>query len=154
MFLRGISGQTRKDILQRLKIKDPDHKRGNPYNIEKVANTATYILSGSAVDQIGSDPMSGRTSATMSASSGGHGVTIKKEEMDLSKVWKMLKGFQVTLESLTRGQGPQIAIGPQPAPLARTPRCAFCSNPGHFIRSCPKVLKYIQAGKCLHDSNG
>ncbi|KAL5478648.1 hypothetical protein ACEPAI_1925 [Sanghuangporus weigelae] len=153
-FLRGISGQTQKDILQRLEIKDPDHERGDPYNIDKVANAAMYILLRSAVDQVGSDPLSGGTSTTTSASSREHGTTVKKEEVDLSKVWETLKGFQITLESLTRGPSPRNAAGPQPAPLARTPGCAFCSDPNHFIRSCTKVLEYIQAGKCQRDTSG
>ncbi|KAL5526227.1 hypothetical protein ACEPAG_7566 [Sanghuangporus baumii] len=152
-FLRGILGQTQKDVLQRLEIKDPDHERGNPYDIDKVATAAMYILSGSAVDQIGADLLSSGTSATTSATTSRQGVTVKKEEVDLSKVWETLKGFQITLESLTRGPNPRSAAGPQPAPLARTPGCAFCSNPSHFIRSCTKVLEYIQAGKCLRDTN-
>ncbi|KAL5522432.1 hypothetical protein ACEPAG_8448 [Sanghuangporus baumii] len=41
-FFRGISGQTRKDVLQQLKIKDPDHERGNPYDINKVATATMY----------------------------------------------------------------------------------------------------------------
>ncbi|KAL5526224.1 hypothetical protein ACEPAG_7563 [Sanghuangporus baumii] len=132
-FLRGIS----------------DHERGDPYDIDKVATAAMYILSGSAVDQIGADPLSSGTSATTSATTSGQDVTVKKEEADLSKVWEMLKGFQITLESLTRGPNPRSAAGPQPAPLTRSPGCAFCSDPSHFIRSCTKVLEYIQAGKCL-----
>ncbi|KAL5508628.1 hypothetical protein ACEPAH_6247 [Sanghuangporus vaninii] len=146
-FLHGISGQTQKDVLQRLEIKDPDHERGDPYDIDKVATATMYILSGSAVDQIGSDSLSSRTSATSSTTLGGQGVTVKKEKADLTKVWETLKGFKITLESLTRGPNPRPAAGPQPAPLARTPGCTFCSDPGHFIRSCTKVLEYIQAGK-------
>lgn len=37
---------------------------------------------------------------------------------------------------------------------ARSPGCLFCSDLGHFIRSCPHIDAYVSAGKCCRAPDG
>ncbi|KAJ7664829.1 hypothetical protein B0H17DRAFT_951897 [Mycena rosella] len=36
----------------------------------------------------------------------------------------------------------------------RVGKCAFCSESGHYLRECPKVLEYVRAGKCMQNEQG
>ena len=153
-FLRGITGELRAMVMRRLEIKDPDHGYGEPFNIEVIAREADYILGGAT---IGAQTFNAThatlatTSATL-ATGNGSSATVKKEEVNLSTVLETLKSFQLQLDALGRTGAPRQ--GQQGSTSGQRPPCAFCGEPGHFIRSCAKVLEYIRVGKCARNAEG
>lgn len=147
-FIRAFTGELRTILLRKLEIAKPLHKYGAPYDIDDVVTQANLILGGSAFwdESTSSAPRGGTTSTERT--------TVKKEEVDLSTVMDTLKSFQVQIDSLQRGQ---VAVPPfrQQQPFSqRPPGCSFCSEVGHYIRQCPRVLEFVQAGKCIRDPQG
>lgn len=140
-FMKAISGEFRERLIRRLEIKDPDHRPGTPYPVAKVIEHGDFVLGGIAAESP-AVPSSSAPSA------------VKKEEVNLGSVWDTLKSLQVQLDTLGRaGSVPRSA--PPPGQVQnRAPGCAFCGELSHYIRSCPKVLEYISAGKCARNAEG
>ncbi|KAL5532503.1 hypothetical protein ACEPAF_6073 [Sanghuangporus sanghuang] len=146
MFLMGITGDLREALIRRIEIKLPDHDSSTPYKIKDVLEHSNFVLGGKIVGSFGSNfppPATGEASTSI----------VKKEEVDLAKVMDTLKSFQVTLDALSKGNVPHRP-GAERSETPRNPVCNFCGEAGHYIRSCTKVLEYIQAGKCVRSQDG
>ena len=48
----------------------------------------------------------------------------------------------------------QQATGPPNLPKLRSHHCVFCSDPNHYLSSCPMSAEYVQKGMCQKNSDG
>ena len=136
-YLAGIHKTLRDEIVRRREAKGKEH----PYPMTEVYAEALTILTKES-------PVLWERGIATGASPGGS-VSVKKEEPDLSKVIDTLKSFQLQIDALSRTAAPRPSFTGAPLSTPRPIGCNFCSDPHHFIRACPKVQEYIQAGKCI-----
>lgn len=148
IFLRAFTGDLRTAVLRKLEITQPDHEEGDPYEVEKVVAQANLILGGTAYRNASSTSTPQGGSSTTSASK------VKQEDVNLSTIMNTLKSFQVQIDSLARGPSSAPPFRPTQQSNPRPAGCAFCGEIGHYIRQCPRVPDFIQAGKCVRDAQG
>lgn len=134
MFARAFTGEFRDRLRQRLEVKAADPGPGKPYEVGTVFEHAEHILAGSSFD----DGIARKGSTTPVP-------TVKTE--DTGSLWETIKNLQVQVEML--GRRPQGSGG-----MYRSPGCNFCGETSHFVRSCPRVVEYEQAGKCQRTPEG
>lgn len=84
---------------------------------------------------------------------------VKRETFDLSSTYNGLN-----LESLADEVEKRISVlekqqvsnnSASPSlPRTRTNQCLFCSDPSHYLGTCPHVAEYIKKGLCQKNTNG
>ena len=134
-------------ITNRLQLKFPDQHANDPYKVDDVCEAARFLLQNSAASE---GPHSlittSRAPALVSTSSplvpAESPVKAKQFGLLISQIAKTIE----RLDAMSR-QGAGGGTGP------RTRMCHFCGG-AHFVRECPKVNKYITAGKCKRNSEG
>ena len=141
-YLAGIHKKLRDEVIRLQEAKGEEH----PYKMTDVYATALKILTKES-------PVLWDRGIATGASPGGS-TSVKQEETDLSKVLDTLKSFQIQIDTLSRTAAPRSAFTRAPMASPRPIGCNFCSDPHHFIRACPKVVEYIQAGKCARGPDG
>lgn len=132
LYLSGIKGDFREEVLQRLMITHSTIYRGGPYPIATVRAAVLFLLKGSL------QASSARTLVTTSAAATTAPVAPKTEESSLeSTVMELKQGFESIRAMLTR-QGTsgyrdnQLGTGQQ----AQSNICNYCREPGHYQRNC------------------
>ena len=141
-YLAGIHKNLRDEIVRRQEAQGIEH----PYPHSDVYSVALKILTKES-------PVLWERGIATGASPGGS-ASVKQEEADMTKVLDTLKSFQVQIDTLSRSAAPRPSFTRAPMPAARGFGCNFCGDPHHFIRVCPKVNEYIQAGKCARNAEG
>ena len=144
-YLAGVHKTLRDEIIKRQEAQGNEH----PYPSSDVYAEALKILTKESPvlwDRIDRGASSGVPP--------GGSISVKQEETDLSKVLDTLKSFQIQIDTLSRSAAPRSAFTRAPMASPRPIGCNFCSDPHHFIRACPKVLEYLQAGKCARGHDG
>lgn len=132
LYLSGIKGGFREEVLQRLMITHPTIYRGGPYPIATVRAAVLFLLKGSL------QASSATTLVSTSVASSTASVTPKAEESSLeSTVMELKQGFESIRAMLTRqGAGSyrdnQFSNGQQ----AQSNICNYCRESGHYRRNC------------------
>lgn len=163
--MKGIHHDFQLQVLGRLHISEKDHDMDLPYPMDEVYKAAIYILGGQT--------FYGVTHQTP-------GVTIKTEPSEVqASIQQMsaqlVSGFSAMTQALTtalqannRPQLPPYNSNRAPNPYAnRAPPqrqnpqgptqsqlCSFCSDPNHFMRTCPLAREYERDGKCVRNADG
>ena len=142
-FLQGLVPSFRDKVQGQLKAENPTHHSDNPYSLAEISTAALFVLS------------SNHTSFAPKESSPA---PVKKETYDLSRGYDSMNINAIAEEvakriaSLERLQQPP-AGGQIPA-RSRLNFCIFCSDPEHYLSSCPHAAEYTQKGLCQKNSDG
>ena len=136
LFIKAIIEALRNRLQLRLEVKEEDPSSRVSYSLKKVILHTDFLLTRSTLEEEFDTDSRGSTS-----------VVTKIEDVDIEKVWDAVKSLQVQLENMRRRS--PISTGES----ERSVECAFCGDLRHFIRFCPRVSIYIQAGKCSRGSN-
>lgn len=142
-FMRAITGRLRDALMDRLRIKLPDHEEGTPYPVADLVKNTEFILGGSAF---------GSSELFSSPSTSPTDQKLKKEDVNLMAIAEALRNMQTRMDTIASGRGPRSAGSAPAGP--RPDGCLACGGKDHFARNCPKVAEYQQAGKCARSADG
>ena len=153
-FLRALQLELESRVRQGLQNTKPDHDPQDPYNLKELYNVAVFCIKGSMpAGAIGAAPV---LPINIKAELQGEVQSAIKSAM--SEMTEMFKNIFVAQVQFTNGGhahvGPPQARGlpilaqPLPQQSGNQTKCHFCSEPGHFMRECEVVGKYICIGKC------
>jgi hypothetical protein len=87
----------------------------------------------------------------------GHTVPAPRETFDMTAIKQFLVSADALMNKLNTklDQSPIPSFNQQYRPsnpqYSPQPGCRACSDPSHFIRSCPKVMDYLHQGHCIKD---
>ena len=140
-FLQGLEKTFRDKVQGQLRAENPKHHSDDPYTLADISTAALFVLSSFHMEYVKKEVPP---------------VPIKKEVFDLSSGYKHLNINAIadevakriaTLEKQQSTGGPNL-------PRLRTHHCIFCSDPDHYLSSCPHVSEYIQKGLCQRNTDG
>jgi gag-polyprotein putative aspartyl protease len=140
-FLQGLALAFREKVQAQLKAENPKHHSDDPYSLSEISTAALFVLS---CDHAGAP----RGEASPNP--------VKKETFDLSKGYGSLNISAIAEEVAKRIntlERHQVTGGPS-LPRLRSHHCIFCSDPEHYLSSCPCCAEYIQKGLCQKNSDG
>lgn len=147
LFHKGISGRLSEMLQDRLRIKEPDHEEGIPYDIDIVSRNALFLLGGSTF----SNPGNAATPSTSSSTS-AENIPIKQEANSFAKFEERIAAMvESKFAALTQLVTANRRFG---SGAGQTRDCAGCGSPDHFIRQCPKIEDLIQKGLCVRGADG
>ena len=134
-FFQGLNPSFRDKVQGQLKAENPTHHTDNPYSVPEISKAALFILSCDHTDVDDQEASS---------------VPIKKEMFDLSHGYDNLNINALVEEIAKRISSleKQQATGGPNLPRLRSNHCVFCSDPEHYLSSCPHAAEYIQKGLC------
>ena len=141
-FLQGLVPSFREKVQGQLKAENPTHHSDDPYSLAEISTAALFILS------------SNHTSFPPKDSSPA---PVKKETFDLSRGYDNLNINAIAEEVAKRIaslEKPQQPAGGQVPPRPRLNFCIFCSDPEHYLSSCPHAAEYVQKGLCQRNADG
>ena len=142
-FLQGLQPSFREKVQNQLKAEDPKHHSDDPYTLAKISAATLFILSCEHIEfdrgEVQSVPS-----------------PVKKEMFDLSQGFESLNINAIVEEVAKRISSleKQQTTGAPNLPRLRTNHCIFCSDPDHYLSSCPHVGEYIQKGLCQRNPDG
>ena len=142
-FLQGLQPSFRERVQSQLKAEDPKHHSDDPYTLAEISTAALFVLSCEHVEF-------DRMDAQLAPS------PVKKETFDLSQGYESLNINAIVEEVAKRISSleKQQNQGAPNLPKLRTNHCIFCSDPDHYLSSCPHVGEYIQKGLCQRNADG
>ena len=140
-FLQGLDPSFRSKVQGQLRAENPKHHSDDPYTLAEISTAALFILSSNHSDYNAKEPSN---------------VPIKKETFDLSQTYDKLN-INAIVEEVTKRistlERQQSTGGPN-LPKLRNHHCVFCSDPDHYLSSCPLAAEYAQKGLCQKNSDG
>ena len=142
-FLQGLMPMFRDKVQAQLKAENPMHHSDDPYTLAEISTAALFVLSCN-------HSAASRKEATPPSS-------VKKETFDLSQGYGNLNINALIAEEVAKRISTiekQQAAGGQNLPRMRSHQCVFCSDPDHYLSSCPHVYEYTQKGLCQKNPEG
>src|SRR5712664_1694824 len=142
-FLQGLAPVFREKVQSQLKAENPKHHSDDPYSLSEISTAALFVLS---CDHAG----------TVTARRDGTPSPVKRETFNISKGYENLNINAIAEEvakriaTLERHQ----ATGGPNLPRVRNYHCIFCSDPDHYLSSCPHAAEYVQKGLCQKSAEG
>ena len=139
--MQGLEKTFRDKVQGQLRAENPKHHSDDPYTLADISTAALFVLSSFHMEYIKKEVSP---------------VPIKKETFDLSSRYEHLNINAIADEVAKRIATPekQQSTGGPNLPRLRTHHCIFCSDPDHYLSSCPHVSEYIQKGLCQKNTNG
>ena len=130
MFLSGLPADLETQVRQHLLITKSTHHPSDPYPIANIVEATQFLLTSSALHPLLAAPAAGTPTA-----------------QPYYPAWAAPFSTPVALRTAIPIAA--LAIKQEQINLQHTIRqdCAFCTDPFHFMGSCPLVEGYIQAGK-------
>lgn len=140
-FLKGLEQSFRDKVQGQLKAENPTHHSDDPYTLTEISTAALFVLS---CDHTGYTKKETQVSP------------VKRETFDLSPGYDNLNINTIVEEVAKRiaNLERQQATGPPNLPKLRSHHCVFCSDPNHYLSSCPMSAEYVQKGMCQKNSDG
>jgi hypothetical protein len=140
-FLYGLEPSFRTKVQDQLKAENPTHHSDDPYSIAEISKAALFVL---LCDHIQYSPKSAPTAP------------IKRETFDMSQSYDKLNINAIVEEVAKRISSLewQQNTGGLNLPKLRNRQCVFCSDPDHYLSSCPHAMEYTQKGLCQKSADG
>ena len=130
LFPSGLPANLETQVRQCLLITKSTHHPSNPYPIADIVKPTQFLLTGSALCPLLAAPAAGTPTAQPYYPAWAEPVpTPVALRTATSTAASVVKQEQINLQRTTCQD------------------CAFCTDPSHFMGSCPLVEGYIQAGK-------
>ena len=137
LFLSVLPADLETQVCQCLLITKSTHHHSDPYPITDIVEATQFLLTGSAIRPLLAAPAASTPTIQPYYLAWGTLVsTLVAPGTATPTTALVFKQEQINLQCTAHRD------------------CAFCTDPSHFMGSCPLVEAYIQAGKASQGTNG
>ena len=152
LYLEGIQGSLRKDVIFRLSILKPNIHKGGPYEIADVYASAQFVLQG----RTATSSTTSLATSSLRVASGSVSTNVKTEPQDplLAELRAMRRDMAALIQrpqdSSNSGQNRNY----NPSSRSTNVYCSYCRQTDHYRRNCADLQQDIAAGLVKIGDNG